>query len=612
MIDHFLWDHLSNEEKNKVFLQCTQQTFEHGQIIHPANLVRKGLHLIIAGTAEVYIPGQTATEDEVLEMVKEGEFLGLSQFHAFLSPTVDLEPSTLEVRAIDDVETLYIPFSLLDKLIAQPSIREKMLQEVSLRLYDVYQSLALQVKHNRKRAERSTIIQTIGDVMNGTPLILRGDVTIQKAVKELRANRRTAVLVVEQEQLKGIVTEQDFIERVLASGESTERPISSIMTNNLLTITPHHYTYEALTIMIAHGIKHLPVVHNGKVVGIVHLSHVIQKEQLFHVNELLSNVKEEQLPKMKHHLYEVLTTLVQQNVPTSTLLQVMNGLYDQLLEQCIKIVEEKLGHAPSRYVFYCMGSAGRREQFLLTDQDHFLVYEDEEDNEYFASFGEKIVELLESAGYKRCRGNMMASNEQWRGSLHAWQNRLRDWVLHATNDRLLLAQNFFSYRYITGDKQIHDRFVTIVEQGLDRAKIFLYRLSQHEREHPVPTLEQPIRAIFNMHRKEIDIKKQLLFPFHHSLQILSLMHNIVYGTPTEKLEALYEKKVISENFYKDLRASMEAVLSYYVKKRVDEYSAGKELTTTLELRSLTTREKEEWMLNIRLIKELQTYMLSYY
>ena len=86
------------------------------------------------------------------------------------------------------------------------------------------------------------------------------------------------------------------------------------------------------------------------------------------------------------------------------------------------------------------------------------------------------------------------------------------------------------------------------------------------------------------------------------------MHNIVYGTPTEKLEALYEKKVISENFYKDLRASMEAVLSYYVKKRVDEYSAGKELTTTLELRSLTTREKEEWMLNIRLIKELQNLM----
>ena len=80
----------------------------------------------------------------------------------------------------------------------------------------------------------------------------------------------------------------------------------------------------------------------------------------------------------------------------------------------------------------------------MTDQDHFLVYESNEYASYFAQLGEAIVRFMEKSGYERCKGKMMASEEAWRGSLEVWGDRLREWMIHTTNDNLLLAQNFLS------------------------------------------------------------------------------------------------------------------------------------------------------------------------
>jgi len=90
------------------------------------------------------------------------------------------------------------------------------------------------------------------------------------------------------------------------------------------------------------------------------------------------------------------------------------------------------------------------------------------------------------------------------------------------------------------------------------------------------------------------------------------MNGITYGTPIEKIDQLHEKKILSKSFQKDLKASIESILDYYVKNRWNQHQKGEKLTSTLDLTKLTTREKEELMLSIRLIKELQSHMLSYY
>ncbi|MGD6831910.1 DUF294 nucleotidyltransferase-like domain-containing protein [Sutcliffiella halmapala] len=611
---HPLFHNLTKEERTNLLTRCQIHTFTHHQPILKANETREGLFLIQSGTVEVYL--HSNNQDEVLEIIKKDQLIGLSHFIHFLSdsPTTD-EASLLQVRAIDDVTTLYIPFSVLKERWSDPTVREYLLTQISARLHDVYQSLAEQVQLWKKLTESDTATLRVQDVLSKKFVQATSTDTIQTVAQKLSENNHTAAVITEDNQLQGIITMHDFVNRVIAKGESLTQPVHNAMTSNPITIEHTAYFYEALTTMLLHGIKHLPVTDGKKTVGLLTLTELLQikSTNFLKGTTQISAATTDTLPTIKTALYSTLGTMLQQQVPTLHVLDVMNTLFDQLIHRCVELaIEEMPASPPSSFCFYLMGSAGRREQFLLTDQDHFLVYEADSNKVYFQELSKKIVANLELAGYKRCPGDMMASNPQWSGTPERWNNRLREWVLHATNDRLLLAQNFFSYRLIYGDDTLHKQFKTNIEQSLDRAKIFLYRLSQLERENPIPALEQPIRSIFRMQKKTIDLKKHILFPYHHSLQILALMNGITYGTPIEKIDLLHEKRILSNSFQKDLKASIESILDYYVKNRWNQHQKGEKLTSTLDITTMTTREKEELMLSIRLIKELQSHMLSYY
>lgn len=615
-MNHPLFHNLTKEERADLLARCQTRTYTHHQPILKANETREGLFLIETGTVEVYLPAQD--HDEVLEIVKENQLIGLSHFTHFLSDsdsTATDEAALLQVRAIDDVTALYIPFSVLKERWSDPTVREYLLTQVSARLHDVYQSLAEQVQLGKKLTDSDTTTLRVQDVLKDAYVEASNTDTIQSVAKKLSETNHTAALITEDHNLTGIITMHDFVTRVITDGQSPDEPVHTVMTPDPITIECTAYFYEAITTMLLHGIKHLPVTDGMKTVGLVTLTGLLQIKSANFVKGAtqISTAAKDTLSTIRTALYSTLATMLQQEVPTLHALDIMNTLYDQLIRRCIELaIEEMPSSPPGRFCFYLMGSAGRREQFLLTDQDHFLVYENNSNKQYFRELSEKIVSILELAGYKRCPGDMMASNPQWRGSLEDWDVRLREWVLHATNDRLLLAQNFFSYRLIHGEEALHERFIRNIEQSLDRAKIFLYRLSVLERENPIPALEQPIRSIFRMQRKTIDLKKHILFPYHHSLQILSLMNGITYGTPLEKIDQLHGKKILSNSFQKDLKASIESILDYYVRNRWSQHLKGEGLTSTLDLTTLTTREKEELMLSMRLIKELQSHMLSYY
>ncbi|QFT90899.1 inosine 5'-monophosphate dehydrogenase [Bacillus sp. THAF10] len=620
---------LSQTLINKLCQLCDTHHYKQDEIILRANENREGVFLVLSGMAEVIGPGH----HEVIEIIKPHELIGLSTIHHFLltqlhtgqqeDAKIPIYPdqlkahhsqqqTQLQVRALDDLEALYLPYTILKE--NWDELRDYILEQVSSRLHDVYQAVAEHTSSDT--GEMPTPLRQVHELMQDALHVKKSD-SIQTVAEKLSADRQTTAAMVldENSSILGIVTMHDFVNRVITTSLDTSSAIETIMTKNPITISRSAYYYEALTTMLLKGVKHLPVTSsNGELAGLVTLSNLLQANAtsaMVKSSENITKANAETLPTLKEKLEATLATMLQQQVPILTTLDVMNTQFDRLVQRCVELsLQEMKVEPPSAFCFYLMGSGARKEQFLLTDQDHFLVYEKESD--YFTELAEKIVRNLERAGFERCRGNMMASNPKWRGSLEDWEARIHGWTVHSTNDRLLLAQNFFSHRLVYGNDRLHQQFQQSITNSLDRAKIFLYRLSQLERENPIPTLEQPIRSMFRRNRKQIDMKKEVLFPYHHSLQILALMHAITYGTPLEKIDKLYEKKILSANFQKDLKASVATVLHYYVRNRHTQYQNQQELSSTLNLTALTTREKEELMLSIRLIKELQSHMLSYY
>jgi CBS domain-containing protein len=589
---------------------CEVRTYEKQETMLNKEAQRDGLHLILSGIAEVYIKNNHGMQEEVLEVVQKGELIGFSSLADFLGVSKPgKEAATqVEVRAIEQSKALFIPFSVIAKRWDDPNVHDYLLAQVSVRLKDIYASLAEQVQLARDFGERDAFMLRVQDLMTEQVVSVSPQTTVQEAAILMHQERTSSVLVTNHGRLEGIITERDLVERVIASGRSLGSVASEVMTPNPVTITRFSYYYDALSLTLLKGIKHLPVVDGEKLLGVVTLSDLLRKknENVMKTIQKLEQCTEETIVHVKKAIYDILETLIKDRIPMLKTLEIVTRLYDRLVKRAVELSVDSLGEeVPCAFAFYQMGSAGRGEQFILTDQDHFLVYEKEECKEYFSRLGIQITAMLEKAGYARCLGLMMCSEGNWRGTIEVWQERVRGWMLHATNDHLLLAQNFFSYRFLKGSQPLHERFEEEIRELLKRSKIFLYRMTQIEREHVIPTLDQPIRSLFKLERKQMDMKKEVLFPYHHSLQILSLLHGGLSGTSIDKITFLKEKGVLSDVFATDIKLAVEEVLRLYVTQRWQQQ--GK---SHIEFARLSTREKEELILSLKSIKELQSQVFA--
>jgi CBS domain-containing protein len=592
---------------------CHYYQFEKGVKILHAHTARTGLMFMLEGTVEVLIKNETSEHEEVLEIIQRGELIGLSSIADFLGVS-KVQEAAVEVRALTPVAVLEIPFDVIIKRWDDPNVHDYLLAQISIRLKDVYTSLAEQIKLSTPFFEKKVVLTRVQDLMKEQVVTVQVEQTIMKAAKLMSAKKVSSVVVTENGKLVGILTERDVVSRVVAAGLSpAETCLNEIMTENPLTIDPLAYYYDALSSMLLHSVKHLPVVKEDGLVGMITLTDLLRKKNESYIKTIRSieKAEESELPRIKEAIYDIVETLLKDRVPSLTLLNTVTVLYDRLVIRSVELAQAKLAKKPIKpfapFALYQMGSAGRAEQFILTDQDHFLVYEDERDEEYYAQLGSELTKLLEQAGYRRCIGLMMASEKQWRGTIAKWEERLRGWLVQSSNESLLLAQNFFSYRFLTGDFHVHQRFEQCIGNGLSRSKIFLYRLTQLEREHVIPSLESPIRSLLKRERKPLDMKKDILFPFHHSLQILSLLNGHPSGTPLQRVSKLVERGVLSEEFSQELESALEHILSIYIHLRWESSEA-----TTLAIARLTTKEKQNLSSSLKTLRELQSLVFAHF
>ncbi|MEH6942853.1 DUF294 nucleotidyltransferase-like domain-containing protein [Bacillus sp. JJ722] len=602
---------------------CDERYFTAGEIVLHARERRTGLYLVIEGIAEVYVKAEQHDRNEVLEIIGKEEMIGFSSLADFLGvigQTDGVEAEEIvEVRAVEDIRALYIPFEVVTKRWTDPIVHDYFLTQVAIRLKDVYSSLAEQVRLARSVGETDALVLRVQDIMSSTIITSSPEESVQEVAKKMIHNRISSVLIMDGNQLKGIVTERDIVERIVVQNRTYQELAKDVMTENPITISRFSYYYEALSMMVLNGVNRLPVEDQGTVCGMLTLSDLMRKknESMLKTIRRIDEADAHSLRSVKNAIYKVFETLLKEQVPMVNALAVVTKLFDRLIKRSVdlalKDIKDNEGLIPPvAFNLYMMGSSGRGEQFILTDQDHFLVFEDSDHEEqvhsFFKRLGEKIVHYLELAGYARCKGLMMSSEAKWRGTLHEWRLRLKEWGLQSSNEQLLLAINFFSYRMVYGDENLHTAFEDIIDETLQRYHLFLFRLAQIEQERPMTLLGQPIRSLFRLEKKSIDMKKDILFPYHHSLQILSMVHGVLSGTPFGRIEALEQQGVLSHNFAHDLREVVNQVLTLYVQLRWKQAKKGEGSSSVLYFTALTTREKEELIISVKTLKELQNKM----
>jgi CBS domain-containing protein len=232
---------------------------------------------------------------------------------------------------------------------------------------------------------------------------------------------------------------------------------------------------------------------------------------------------------------------------------------DAIFKRVASLMTDEMGPPPARFAFIVLGSEGRKEQTLKTDQDNAIIFEDvaegsEQDvHNYFLALGEKVCTWLDQAGYDFCTGGIMAKNPKWCQPLSSWKKYFSDWIHAAEPEDLLHSSIFFDFRFAYGDMYLVDNLGKYLNEALVGWTGFFRHLTENALHFkpPIGFFGNFVTESKGEHRNALNIKSAMT-PIVDFARIYALNKDIRETNTQERLYRLYLKKVLSRDEYNDI------------------------------------------------------------
>lgn len=435
----------------------------------------------------------------------------------------------------------------------------------------------------------------------------------------MRKRSISSVVVCEGGEPIGIFTDRDLRNKVVAQGaDPGALSVASVMNAPLIVIREEDFLFEALYRMIRHNIHRVGVVDSsGRLTGIVTDSDILKiqtrsPQQMVRDIDLAETLDE--LRDLHRRIQELVGHLVRTGVRTQDLVRLISHLNDKIHLRLIALLREgKFADLPDRFAFVVLGSEGRREQTLTTDQDNALVYADDLTDaqvKRLEAFSRELVDSLISIGVPPCPGGIMAKNEAWRRSLGQWIDVLDDWLSAPTPENILNGSMFSDLRTLYGDPSFEKALKDYVIGRLPRDENFVMRMAQNVLRFPPPfTLFGNIKVEKKgEHRGLLDVKKAGIFPITEGVKALALGAGSLNGGTRERMQFLTERGVLGREAAEDLETSYNFLVFVRLRGQVGAVQEGRTPTNHIALERLNRMEQGRLRLALEGVRTFQGFL----
>lgn len=304
---------------------------------------------------------------------------------------------------------------------------------------------------------------------NKTPLKVNTAAIIKDTAQLMTENLADGVIVTEQNYPIGIVTDSDFRSKIANGRFPITVTVDKIMSFPVITVPENVSVAEAQLLLLKHNVSHLCVTVDGSdksdVKGIISKQDLIVA-QANNPGVLIKEIKRalsaKELKTVREKLTDLIQTSIYKNIPLPHIYNISGEIVTALIKRSVELSILDLGSPPARFAWLSIGSQGRKEQLLLTDQDSILVFDDvspekyRDVKDYFLKLAKRAVSILEKAGYKHCPNGHIASNMQWCKSVSEWKKQYNNWILAPGEKENGISGIFFDYEIAFGESKIED------------------------------------------------------------------------------------------------------------------------------------------------------------
>jgi CBS domain-containing protein len=428
----------------------------------------------------------------------------------------------------------------------------------------------------KKRSDKELSLQffsnSISSVIRRNVLFCSANNSIKDAAILMKQHRCGSILIKQSGRFIGITTDQDFRNKVVADELKISNPISDIMSSPLISIQEHSSVFEAFIKIVKAEIKHLAVINNeNDAIGVISNSDLINaqgKLPFLFIKEINKAVSYKEISKKQKQLPQSISTLINEGAKAQNINNFVTAITDAILEKLITFAIDELGPPPVKFAFMVMGSEGRKEQTLKTDQDNAIIFEDvneeelESVNAYFLKLGEHVCNMLDKTGYDFCKGNIMAKNPKWCQPVSIWKKYFKEWIYNASPEALLQISIFFDFRLGYGDSNLVNELRQYLFDILGNGKGFFKYMAANTTHFrlPIGFFGNFIVESKGEFKNTFDIKKPMMLVVDFA-RIYALQNKISATNTMERLELLYKKNVISEADYNDISHSYSYMMN---------------------------------------------------
>jgi CBS domain-containing protein len=436
----------------------------------------------------------------------------------------------------------------------------------------------------------SFMIAKVNDTLIHEACIVEQDTQLNDAIKKSMNYNTSTIIVKNNDGVHGIITDSLLKTKVLLAGRDLSISVNEIATYPLLTISEDDYLFEALTLLIKKNIKRIGVKDiKGRMIGVLEqidvLSHFAN-----HTYVVDTQIKKSQniadLKSASNGLLNIIKSLNAKGVKVAHISNLIGQLNTKVYKKLYDLILPKELQCDA--CFIVMGSEGRNEQIIKTDQDNALVVRDDIDVSFYTPYMKEINKQLIDFGYPPCEGNIMVTNPFWCKHVSEYKKETAKWIENPDMQNYMDLAIFFDSFAVAGDKELLIKLKDDLFHKLHDKDVFLAYFAKATLTFDTPMLVANIMTKTHF----IDIKKTAVFPIVQGIRSLALREKIRETTTVKRIKILQEKGILSKEQADELQEGFDVANTLRLKSQLESIQNYKKITNEIDTHKLGKIERD--------------------
>lgn len=599
IMSHPPFDVLDKSSLNEITKALTIKYMRRGSEFFGLYETNKYLYMIRTGAIEF-----RDKDNQLIDKLAEGDIYYSDDKKHKLEQAICVEDTMLYLLPIEKLNQFRQQNEEFDRHFNQ-SINERL-------------RIAVELTHTADMRDLSAMKLEVNSLTDRKPVIVDSSLSIQSAAQLMTDEHVSSILVTENKELKGLLTDQDIRSRCVAQNLSFTQPVSCIMTTDLETVEYRALLSEALLAMTRKQVQHLPIIKKQIPIGILTSSDIVRHlttNPTLIATDINKANSIKALKKISVRLPELQLQLSLSSATAKHIGEVLSSITDAITSRLIELAEIELGAAPVKYVWAAGGSQARNEQTSHSDQDNALILSDEfkdEHADYFKAFANFVCDGLNDCGYVYCPGNAMASNDEWRQPVNKWHGYFSDWISEPEPMSLMLSSIFFDLRPVYGDTSLFDELQNKMLSKTKGNQLFISHMIGNALTHkpPLGFFRNFLMVHDNKHKNTLNIKHRGIVPIVDIARVVALKYGLTETNTVERLYAALECKGMSREMHGNLIDAFEFISSLRIRHQAEQIRKGVDADNYLPIEELSGLEKSHLKDSFEIIKTMQHFFES--